>query len=41
VLEHQVFVGACGGSATPDLNVVRYVPADSESGQTAVAQWCS
>jgi len=41
VLEHQVFVGACGASATPDLHVVRYVAADSESGQPAVAQWCS
>ena len=41
VLEHQVFVGACGASAAPDLHVVRYIPADSTSGQTAVAQWCS
>ena len=41
VLEHQVFVGACGAAAAPDLHVVRYVPADSESGQPAVAQWCS
>jgi len=41
VLKYQVFVGACGASATPDLHVVRYVPADSESGQPAVAQWCS
>ena len=38
VLEHQVFVGACAAS---DLHVVRYIPADSENGQPAVAQWCS
>jgi len=41
VLEHQVFVGACGASVPSDLHVVRYVPADSQSGQSAVAQWCS
>ena len=41
ILEHQVFVGACGTSAASDLHVVRYIPADSESGQPAVAQWCS
>ena len=41
VLEHQVFVGACGASVAADLHVVRYIPADSESGRTAVAQWCS
>ena len=41
VLEHQVFVGACGASVASDLHVVRYVPADSESGRPAVAQWCS
>ena len=41
VLEHQVFVGACGASVPSDLHVVRYIPADSESGQPAVAQWCS
>ena len=41
VLEYQVFVGACGASVTSDLHVVRYIPADSESGLPAVAQWCS
>ena len=41
VLEHQVFVGACGASVTSDLHVVRYIPADSQSGRSAVAQWCS
>ena len=40
VLEHQVFVEACGTAAS-DLHVVRYIPADSENGQPAVAQWCS
>ncbi len=40
-LEHQVFVGACGASVASDLHVLRYIPADSESGQPAVAQWCS
>ena len=41
VLEHQVFVGACGANAGSDLHVVRYVPADSDTGKTSVAQWCS
>ena len=41
VLEHQVFVGACGASTESDLHVVRYVPADSDSGTPSVAQWCS
>ena len=41
VLEHQVLVGACGASAASDLHVVRYIPADSESGTPAVAHWCS
>ena len=41
VLEHQVFVKACGTAAASDLHVVRYIPADSESGLPAVAQWCS
>ena len=41
VLEHQVFLGACGTATASDLHVVRYVPADSVSGTPAVAQWCS
>ena len=41
VLEHQVFVGACGASVPSALHVARYTPADSESGLPAVAQWCS
>src|SRR3972149_8495398 len=38
ILEHQVFSGGCHSS---DLHVVRYVPADSASGEPVVAQWCS
>ena len=38
VLDHRVLSGGCG---SVDLHVVRYVPADSESGESVVAQWCS
>lgn len=38
VLEHVVFSGGCFSS---DLHVVRFVPADSASGEPVVAQWCS
>ncbi len=38
VLDHRVFSGGCGSA---DLHVVRYVPADSASGESVVAQWCS
>ena len=38
VLEHVVLRGGCYSS---DLHLVRYVPADSASGEPAVAQWCS
>ena len=38
VLDHRVFSGGCG---SVDLHVVRYVPADSASGESVVAQWCS
>ena len=38
VLDHRVFSGGCGSA---DLHVVRYVPADSASGESEVAQWCS
>ncbi len=38
ILEHQVFTRGCVCS---DLHVVRYIPADSETGEPAVAQWCA
>ena len=38
VLDHRVFRGGCG---SVDLHVVRYVLADSASGESVVAQWCS
>ena len=38
VLEHLVFTQGCHSA---DLHVVRYVPADSSSGEPVVAQWCS
>jgi hypothetical protein len=38
VLEHVVFNGGCHDT---DLHVVRYVPSDSEAGETSVAKWCS
>ena len=38
VLDHVVYSGGCG---SVDLHVVRYVPADSASGESVIAQWCS
>ncbi len=38
ILEHQVFTRGC---VSTDLHVVRYIPADSETGEPAVAQWCA
>jgi len=38
VLEHVVFSEGCYSS---DLHVVRYIPADSESGEPVVARWCA
>ena len=38
VLEHVVFSGGC---ASADLHVVRYVPAESTSGEAVVARWCA
>ena len=38
VLDHVVYSDGCGNV---DLHVVRYVPADSASGESVVAQWCS
>ncbi len=38
ILEHKVFTWGCVSS---DLHVVRYIPADSEAGEPAVAQWCA
>jgi len=37
VLEHTVYAGGCWQA---DLHVVRYVPADSQSGSPVVATWC-
>ncbi len=38
ILEHKVFTWGCVSS---DLHLVRYIPADSEAGEPAVAQWCA
>ena len=38
VLDHLVFSGGCDSA---DLHLVRYVPADSASGETAIVQWCA
>src|SRR3989337_1536030 len=39
--EPQVCVGPCPPSPPSALHVVRYIPADSDNGRPAVAQWCS
>ncbi len=38
MVEHAIYVGGCSGA---DLHVVRYVPADSLSGEPMVAIWCA
>lgn len=38
VVEHAIYVGGCTGA---DLHVVRYVPAESASGEPMVAIWCA